>query len=269
MSIFVAPAIILDSDEATSLAYPAVLWRNLVTAAGITADAEDASYPASNLANPQTSSVWKSGSTMDQDIVFSLSSDDTIDCVGIARHNLGSGAVGLTISGITAEPGAEYETLAELSPGDDSDIMAVVEAGYYASIKLHLEPDAVEPQAAVIYVGKLLRMNKGLAPGFAPPADALQTTMLSGFAENGDFLGDLIVSQRRSSSFKFRPQAGEWYRTTVRPFLEARTPFFFAWSPLAHPDEASFAKFAGDPQAVLSGYRDYFDVSFNMIGLAL
>lgn len=266
--LHIAPSIVLDADAVSSLAYPAVLWQSLVTAAGITADEEDADYPATNLANPQTSSLWKGETTGDQDIVFDVDPTDAIDAVGIARHNLGSTHCGMQIYGKTADVGASFELLADLSPGDDADILAIVGAGYYVQIKISLAPDATIPQMAVVYVGTLLRMSKGLIPGFAPPADALQTSLLSGIAENGDFLDDVIVSQRRSSSFTLRPQAGSWYRDNVRPWLEARSPFFFAWSPLSHSGEASFAKFDGDPQVTLGGYRDYFDVSFKLTALA-
>lgn len=269
MSIFIAPSIVLDADQSAALAYPAILWDNLVTAAGIAADHADSDYPASNLANPQTSSVWKSGSTASQSIVFTVDPATPVDGIGIARHNFGSGAIGVTISGKTGDAGATYQTLLELSPGDDSPILAIVDGGYYVGIEISLAPASVAPQAAVVYVGSLLRMSKGLVPGFSPPADGLQTGMLSGFAENGDFLGDIVTSQKHSSSFTLRPQAGDWYRDNVRPFLAARTPFFMAWAPTRFPTEASFGKFDGDPTAVLNYYRDLFDVSFKMTGLAL
>lgn len=267
--LYIAPSIILDVDQAATLKYPAILWNNLVTPGGIAADEEDADFPATNLSNSQTSSLWKSGSTADQDIVFDVVPDQPIDGIGIARHNFGSGVVGVKIYGITAEPGAVFELLADLAPGDDDAVFAIVDGGYYVQIKISLEPGAIEPQAGVVYVGTCLRLVKGIIPGFAPPADALQVDMLQGLAENGDFLGNVIVSERRATSVPLRPLPGDWYRTNIRPFFEARAPFFFAWSPVSFPDEASFSKFDGNPSATTNYGTGTFDVSFSITGLAL
>jgi hypothetical protein len=265
--MYIAPSVLLGATAYT-LRWPLFLWNNLVTASGITPDYADASYPATNLANPQTSSVYKSTSLAVQNIVFSVSPTQQIDAVGIARHNFGSGAVGVKIYGITADVGAVFTLLADLVPGDDSPILAVVASGYYVQIKITLTPVAVIPQAAVVYIGTSLRMIRGVPPGFTPPTDALQTDMLAGIAENGDFLGDIIVSQRRSSAISFKLLDAAWYRANVRPFLQARVPFFSNWAPLSYPLEVGYSKFDGNPTASISQVTGDFDVSFNMTSLA-
>src|SRR5690606_19848477 len=117
---------------------------------------------------------WKSGSTADQYLTVTLDGDIETDCLGIARHNLGSGACGVTIEGITAEDGAVWEELATVTPGaDDAPVIVLFEAGFYTGIRLFLEPGSVEPQAAVLYLGKALKLTKGIVPGFVPPPDAL------------------------------------------------------------------------------------------------
>lgn len=266
--LYIAPSVLLAATDA-SLANPVFLWDNLVTSTGITADEEDADYPATNLANPQTFSMWKSGSTADQDIVFDVASTDPIDAIGIARHNFGSGQVVVKIYGITADMGAVFELLAELTPGDDSPLLAIFDEGYYVQIKVSLEPDTVEPQAAVAYIGTALIMPRGTPAGFVHLKDGLERETLSTLAENGDFLGDITVSERLVTTVEFRVLDGDWYRETMRPFVQSREPFFYAWSPSTLPNESGFAKFAGVPKGQVNQYTGEVDVSISVIGLAL
>lgn len=267
--IYIAPSIVLSAEAYASLVNPVFLWNNLVTFTGITADEEDPLYPATNLANPQTSSLWKSGSTADQEIIFDLSITGPIDAFGIARHNFGSGQVAVKVYGKTAEPLADWVLVADLVPGDDTPILGLFEAGYYVQLKFELEPDAVEPQAAVIYIGKALIMPRSTPVGFVPLPDALSRETLTGIAGNGDFLGDVVVSERLNTTVDFRTLDGDWYRANMRTFVQAGIPFFFCWSPTQYPDESGFAKFDGVPQGTVSQWRGEMDVSLRMIGLAL
>lgn len=266
--LYIAPSIIL-ADTVGSYSKPVFLWDSLVTIDGITADQEDADYPATNLANPQTSSVWKSGSTADQDIVFDVVSTEEIDAVGIARHNFGSGQVAVSVYGITADPGAVFELLAELNPGDDSPILAVVEAGFYTQIKISLAPGTVAPQAAVVYIGTALLMPKATPPGLVHLKDGLERQTLNTLAENGDFLGEITVSERLVTTLQFRALDGEWYRETMRPFVQSSEPFFYGWAPADSPTEAGYAKFNGVPQGQVAYTNLRVDVSLALTGLAL
>lgn len=269
MSIYLAPSLVLSPEESASLRWPAFLWNNVLTIGGIEADSEEVSFPASNLANPQTTSIWKAATTAEQYLTFTLSGEGLVDSVGIARHNFGSAQIAVTIEGITADLGADWEVLAELVPGDDSPILAIFAAGFYVGLRLKLEPEDIAPQAAVVYVGRLLRMPRGIPPGHVPLFDARDVSMLTGVAENGDMLGDVITSEHLGSSVDFRLLNGDWYRANMRPFVEAREPFFFAWAPALYPHECSFAKFDGNPKPTISQVTGEMDISLQIIGLAL
>jgi hypothetical protein len=269
MIVFSA-ALVASEGFATSGLWPAFGWDNQVTTDTIAADHEDADYPASNLANPQTSSLWKSGSTADQYITITLTGDTETDYLGVARHNWGSGLVLITVEGITAEPGAVWEELdSERYLADDTPAMFLFEPGFYVGLRFKLEPDAVEPQAAVIYAGKSLRMPTGIPPGHTPLFDALDVETISTLSERGEFLGDIVVSQQLTSSVEFRLIDGDWYRANMRDFVRQRDPFFFAWSPLYHPDECAFAKFSGNPRPVINQATGEVDITLGLIGLAL
>lgn len=266
--IYINPSIVIDATLG-SLDCPVFLWDNLVTADGIAADEEDSDFPATNLANPQTSSLWRGTTTGSQDIIFDVDGDDPINAIGIARHNFGSGAIEAQIYGITADEGASFELLADLSPGDDSPILAIVDGSYYAQIKLSLTPDAVIPQAAVIYIGTALIMPRSTPAGFVLLKDALERDMLTGMAENGDFLGDIIVSQKLTTTIDFKLLDADWYVENMRPFVQSSVPFFYARSPNLMPDEMGFAKFGSVPKGQVNQFTGEVDVSIPITGLAL
>ncbi len=267
--LYLSPALVLAPAAYAGLANPVFCWRNVVDVASVAADSEDADYPAVNLANPQTSSVWKSETTDEQYITVAVASDEPVDYVGVARHNFGSGQIAVAVEVKTAEPGAAWEEVASLVPGDDSPLLIMLEAGFYIGVRLKLTPDEVPPQAAVLQVGKALIMPRSTPAGFVPLPDALERETLTGIAENGDFLGDIVTSERLSTTVSFQLLGGDWYRESMRPFVQAGAPFFYCWSPAQYPGEAGFAKFEAVPQGEVNQWRGEMDVTLKLIGLAL
>jgi uncharacterized protein YfaP (DUF2135 family) len=60
MSLVISSSLVLaDEADGLSLDHPLIGWHNVVTSATISADTEDANYPASNLANPATHLEWR------------------------------------------------------------------------------------------------------------------------------------------------------------------------------------------------------------------
>jgi hypothetical protein len=270
--IVFSPALVLTAQQQIDENRPIICYENHVSVSNLVADQEDADYPATNLANPLTTSLWKSGSTSDQYLTVTLSGADEVDYVGIARHNFGSGAVIVSVEAITDEPGAVWEeVIDEQDLGDDRPALFVFEADHYVGVRLKLQPDAVEPQAAVMYLGRSLRMPKGLQPGHVPMPYARTRETLNGSSMNGEFTGSIVISQRLASSAIFKAIDGAWYRESMQPFVEVcRDPFFFAWRPVAFPSEVAYAWALSDPQPVQNYFRsDLVDISLDLGGLAL
>ena len=268
MIVFSGSLVALITPEGSSL-WPLFGWHNLVTISNIVADQELDDFPVTNLANPQTNSVWKSGSTAEQTIEVTLSGGEEIDYVGVARHNWGSGRVRVSIDAMSGEPGAEWETVKdETYLGDDLPSMLMFEPNFYVGVRITLVPESAAPQAAVLYVGKSMRMPTGIPPGHSPLIDALEVEMSRPMSQNGEFIGDIVLAERHQSSVDFRLIPGSWYRTYMRPFLSQRAPFFFAWSPEMHPLECVFAKLTNDPKPVINQATGEMDITLGMIGLS-
>lgn len=268
--IIISPSLVLSYSALPNENVPIICAGNLVTISNVAADREDADYPATNLANPQTSSLWKSGSTADQYVTITLDGTIETDYLAIARHNLGSGLVVASVEAMTASV-SWAEVAGETLLGTNEPAIFLFDADFYTGIRLKLQPGSVEPQAAVVYVGASIQMPKGLQPGHVPLTYARNRTYLNGMAMNGDYLGDVVMTQKRSSAVSFKALDGGWYRDTFDDFVQdSDTPFFFAWRPVAYPREVGFAWATSVPQPVQNYLRpDLIDISIQMDGLAL
>jgi hypothetical protein len=264
--IYASPAVILSPAAAASLKMPVFLWRNRVTA--IEADDEDSDYPASNLANGQTISQWRSTSTDPQYLTFSLSPAEPINAFGIERHNLGSAQIAVTVEGLTGDDGADWQVLGEFAPGNDGTVMGMIEPAYYVGLRFLLEPQETPPQIAVVYVGDALIMPRSLPEGFVLPGDARERETVGGVSESGDFLGEVITSERTAFSVPFELLEGDWYRAHMREFTRTALPFFYAFSPATMPAECGYVKFSGSPpKGQVSRFTGHVDVSLDLVGV--
>lgn len=267
--IIISPSLVVLRRAVATSDLPLILWDNLVTTSNIAADQADADYPVTNLANPQTSSLWKSGSTADQYVTVTLDGTVETDCIAIARHNFGSGLVVASVEAMTASV-SWTEVVSETLLGDDSPAMFVFTADFYTGVRLKLQPASTEPQAAVIYCGATLMLPRSVPVGHKPLKYSRNRQMLSGDAMNGDFTGNVILSQNLGTSFDVKLIDPDDYWTDIQPFIDAcRDPFFLAWRPDSFPLEVSYAWATNDPQPTISQITGEVDISLQLGGLAL
>jgi hypothetical protein len=269
--IVFSSALVLTRASAEVSDLPMIGWQNFVTIENLAADQEDEDFPASNLANPLTSSVWKSASTADQYLTITLSGADETDYLGVARHNFGTADLVASVEGILDEPGAVWEEIVgEQTFPDDSPVMFVFEADHYVGLRLKLQPDAVEPQAAVIYAGLSLTVPRSVQPGFQPIKYARDRDRLNGEAMNGDYTGTIIRSQRLGTGVEFRLLDPDFYWDEMQPFVEeSYEPFFFALFPDTRPLDVAYCWATNDPKPVVSQYTEEVDIAFQLSGLGL
>jgi hypothetical protein len=73
---------------------------------------------------------------------------------------------------------------------------------------------------------------------------------MNGMSETGNFLGRIVLSGARQTSFALKQIRQTWYRANMEPFLEAATghPFFFAWKPTEFPGDVGYVTMSNDPQ---------------------
>lgn len=272
MGIVTAPGLVITPDYDYEPHHPLVCWENKVTFSGLTSDSAVTGNPVTNLANQNTNNLWKSGSTAEQLVTVS-SLDGETDSVNIARHNLGSAAVLVSVETLTAEPGAVFtEVFAPVYLADDSPAILRFAKGYYTDVRLRLVPTATAPQIGILYVGALTALKPGLEPGFVPLSRAKNYEVYSGRSTSGEYLGAIITGGGLQSSASIRDIDPDFYGDVVAPFLESANlfePFFFAWSPDAYPSEVAFAWLTSPALPNISRNTLHVDISLSMAGLIL
>jgi hypothetical protein len=279
------PSIVVSPGFALSDAYiehgwkPVIGWQTVTDISNVAADAETDDGPASNLANPSTVNRWISDSTASQyvTVVFGVETEREIDYVGVARHNWGSAGITVSIEGLPSGGDPEVsgdwvEIIPEAILADDGPVMWRFETDFYVGIRIHLQPDAVAPFAAVLRVGKLLVLDRGVPPGHQPITYATTVEKYAGRAQSGDYLGTIVTGAGRASSIEQQDLDPDWYRANLEPFraaCEDEATFFWAWAPFDHPSEVGYCWVTNDPIPTVSQKTGNISITFQIGGLAL
>ncbi|MEW9808601.1 hypothetical protein ABUE31_21635 [Mesorhizobium sp. ZMM04-5] len=275
MPVVISPALVLSELAAGSADAPLLGWHNLVTRSGIEADQENESFPATNLANPSTALRWQGESTATQYLTFTVSSADDVDYVGIARHNLGSGQVTVSVEVSDGGSPEEWtEIIDELIPPSDQPLVLRFEAQPVSRIRIKFQPTATIPRMAVVHVGKLLRLPRGVQPSVVPLTWAVSDDVVSAQSEAGDYLGAIVLHQALATSVQIQWLDYAWWNANMPGFIaHARQslPFFFAWLPHSFPFEVGYAwstnDIRPDAQRVAAGVTINFKMDLKAVAL--
>jgi hypothetical protein len=268
-------------EGAFPLSHPIIGYQNLVTIGNIEATTEDTDHPATNLANPSTALRWLAASQSPEDddyITIVTESAEDIDYLAIARHNLGSAQITVSVEGRSETEGSPEPAFDELVQetllADDGPTIFRFTPQPLAEIRLRMQPGLALPTVAVLYVGKLLVMERSFPVDgrFTPFPHGRAVDAIDGFSQGGQFLGRIIVSQHRESTVDFEHLRPSWYRDSFDPFVRAaiERPFFFAWEPEAWPDEVGFAWIPPErtPRPEINPVTQRLDVRLDMTGVA-
>lgn len=263
MPIVISQALVLSELVDGGADAPLIGWQNFVTSTNVSADEEDADYPASNLGNPSTALRWQAETTGEQYIEFTLSGTDAVDYVGIARHNLGSGQVTVSVEISDGDSPANWTEVApEFIPARDDALVIRFDEEQPPAIRIRLQPGSVVPFMAVVYVGKLLRLPRGVQPGLVPTIWAASDDVVAAESEAGDYLGAIVLRESLQTSVQVMWLDYTWWLTNMPGFIahaRQRQPFFFAWLPASYPNDVGYAWTQNDirPEAhnMRTGYK--------------
>lgn len=276
--IIVGSGLVLVAGTDYDANNPIVGYENLVTSANVTADSEDADYPATNLANANTALLWKALDVSPVGDIYITAAIDTVeqvDYVAIARHNLGSGLVPISVEGLVDDapsPTEWVELVSERILPDDGPAMFCFTAASYYAIRLRLQQSTLStvPQIAVMYTGKTLMLPRRIYVPHVPAPYARSAKIVSNRSESGDFLGRIKTSQRTSIQVEQANLLPAWVRSDLWPFILAaqESPFFFAWRPGDYPFEIGYLWMTNDPAPANQHPNGMMQISMEMAGIA-
>ena len=256
MSLVISSAVVLaDAADDLSLNHPVIGWHNVVTSSTIVASFEDANFPASNLANPATHLEWRSNSEGVQYITITTNEVDPIDYLAVAGHNFASNEIPTSIDGYIG--GVWTQIVGDVMLPDDGPVIYRFEAQSMSQIRLCMQAYSAlrTARAAVVYVGKLLVIERKIYVGHTPLPDGIKSNVVNGRSESGKFLGRIELGEWRESTIPLSLVSPDWFRTYMRPFLREgkNLPFFFAWRPEDYPFEVGYGWLMEDPAPAPAG----------------
>jgi hypothetical protein len=274
MPIVISDDLVLaDPAPAESLATPIFGWETLITSGNVSATTAAAGFPASNLANPATTLRWQSEPASpadDQYITVALSGDDATDYMGVAIHNFGGAQIPVSVEGSTGGSPEWFELVQDTIQANDDPLLFRWTPQNLTGVRLRMQPGTAAPYAAVVYVGKLLVLERGTHTDHVPINLARNDDTMLGISESGNFLGTVTIRESRMSSFALQHLRPDWYRANMDPFIAQcrRNPFFFAWRPTAHPKDVGYVISTNNPQPQRSFNTERFAVELSMTGVA-
>lgn len=261
--------IIIDAAVTFDERHPRIGWHNLVTEDNVTATEEDADHPVTLLANPATYLYWKGETTGEQFVTVAFGSSLTVNYVGIARHNFGTTGAQYIVEYSTN--GSTWTPLTDITTAPDDDRVIINEFVDTAAthIRLRIDPGSAIPEIGVLYVGSMLRLQRRIYVGHTPLPFGRVTTVSTGVAEDGQFLGRVLRRRMYESAVSMKNLTAAWYRSDLDPFFEAaaETPFFWSWRPDGFPNECGFAWLTNDPKVSNQRSNGMMEVDFSMQGI--
>ena len=269
MTLFISPSLVISPADNFPANYPLFGWHNVVTFSGLAASSAATGYPVTNLSTVSTIDRWRAADTSEQ-LVTVTGLDAAIDYVGIARHNLGSAGIVVSVETLAADIGADWEEVfAGVLPGNDTDLMLQFDAAPVIGARLRLAAGDAAAEMAVLRIGKALRAQRGLQTDFVPFDRAVTTDKLDGENEYGDYLGTIITRQQIATTATINHLTDAWYEANMAQMVRALNegdPFFFVADPVARPDLVGYCRVAGTarPKYSLRDSNYYVDLSLPM-----
>ena len=268
--IYVSPNLVLAPSNYNSNA-GRIGYHNILTAANVTADEEDPSYPATNLANPATYPLvwWRATSTAEQRI-FVEAAEENIDYFGIAKHNLGSTGATVKLQGSNDGGLSWTDVSLETQPGTDDCLVVHFDPASYSSWALLITPGTDVPYIGVLYIGRMLVLQRNIYVGHTPLVYGRKKTVLTGKSENGQFMGRIARREFLEGGAALSNIAPSWFRAYLDPFLDecqAGKPFFWAWRPGTYPLEVAYAWITGSPGASNTAPNGLMSANWDMQGI--
>lgn len=276
MSIVISPNFVLGNTQSGGGTIngnnPVIGWENLVDIGNITSSSEAENYPATNLANPATNLRWRGFTQSEIYITIQVDRVDPIDYVAIAKHNLGSGLIPVSVEGLAVDgnsPDDWFELTTDVLLANDGPALFRFDPQSLFAVRIRLQQALVVPEIAVVYVGKLLVLQRRMYVGHQPITLNKVSKVTNARSESGNFLGRIVLNINNQSSVNLTNLTPDWYRTYFDPFVDnaKEYPFFFAWRPEDYPAEVGYAWMTNDPLPSNQRPNGMMQVSFQMNGV--
>lgn len=258
---------ILFANENLKSNRPVICYGNLVTFDNVSATSENASYPVTNLTNPSLNSRWESASADEQYVTSTFSDTTEIDYVAIAGHDFPTSEAEISIEVEISSVWTEVFPATTLS--DYGPVIFRFDPVECDGVRIKIGATVYTPTISVFYAGLILDLERNIYVGHTPINYGLESDLVTGMSENGQFIGRITVGERYQTNVNMNNITPGFYRTYIEPFFvdAVEQPFFFAWRPLKYPNEIAYCWFQANGQMVNELANGMISVSFPVQGI--
>ncbi len=260
----ISDSLVVMDDEILNPKIGRLCWINFLRTANVTVTSDTDDHPASNIVNPSTSFYWQADSTAQQDIT--ITAEQEIDYIGIVRHNFGPGA---ELRIVLVVDGYEFTLWNWASPPSRQVQLYLFNPWYADQIKVQIRNNDVAPLLGVVYAGLSTKLQRKIYVGHTPINMGRDVTPVGGYSENGQYLGELIRREGRSTNLSLQNLTPDWYREELDPFIAQRPrfPAFFAWRPGQYSAEVGYVWLRGSPRPVNQRSNGMMSIDIQLEGI--
>ncbi len=264
MSTIISDSLVLSGVGILDAKKPRLCWDNMLRTADVTFTSETDAHPARNVVNPSTAFYWQAASTDQQTIEIDVDGD--IDYIGIARHNFGPDAE----IKISIQIGTHDLTLWDWSSPPTRQVQLFLFNKWFADkVAISIRNNDEPPLLGVMYAGVSTILQRSIYVGHTPITYGRDVTTIGGFSENGQYLGELVRREGRSTSVSLQNLTPQWYREQLDPFIAQRPryPAFFSWRPGQYEAEVGYVWMTGSPRPVNQRPNGMMSIDINFEGV--
>lgn len=265
MSVVISDSLVLSQAALLNPNAARLCWRTFVGSGDISTTSEEEENPATNMANPSTAFVWRATSNAQQDIDIDISAQ--IDYIGIARHNLQAVAE-IRIQFLV---GGTYFTAFDWEEVPQRQVLLyLINEATPDGVRVSIRNNPTPPSIGVIYAGVSTRLQRNIYVGHTPITLGRDVSTVGSYSENGQYLGELIRRESRSTQVQLQNLTPEWYRDELDPFIaqRPRRPAFFAWRPGKYSAEVGYVWLSGSPRPSNQRPNGMMQITMDLDGIA-
>lgn len=222
----------------TRIGYQSIARRGTVTASGNNDDEGFIDAPRSDLTYE-----WWRADALPAWWAVDAGEAVTVDYAGVAVHNLSTVSASVKVQ--HSDDGSAWTDVpgAETIPGTDAPLMILFEPITARYWRLRFAGSGDAPRVGVIYIGKVLAMQRPVKwRDHSPGTLSRRTTVRGSQSDGGQRLGTSVVRQGYQADYDVSNMTETWYRDQFDPFVQhaRRIGYFISWRPVERPGEVLF-----------------------------
>jgi hypothetical protein len=261
----ISGSISLFSASAEEFAPARIGYHTILPTSTLTASSEAEGYPVSFISDYFTFDAWKATGVGPQWVEVNATRIQAVNYVAFAAHNFYNCAAVIRFQ---YYDGVEWvDLVSERLLNSNRPFMFEFDDVTAKRFRLFIDSSEDVPYCGVLYIGQILKFQRGVYIGHAPATYNRVDQILNSVSEGGQFLGRSLISEGGQTDISLDWLSPLYVRGEWVPFQDhARTkPFFFSWQPVLYPEEVIYGWSTSTPVPTVSGHN-YYSVSISMRG---